>query len=611
MPHDTTLIATIVMGLGLAFLGGLLASKLRLPPLVGYLLAGVAVGPFTPGFVADEGLAAQLAEIGVILLMFGVGLHFSIKDLLAVRTIAIPGALGQIAAATALGIGVAHTWGWPFGAGLVFGLALSVASTVVLLRALEERGILDSANGRIAVGWLIVEDLAMVLALVLLPALAGVLGGDPGGAASPAGGASVALAVALTLGKVGLFLALMLVVGTRAIPWLLAQVARTGSRELFTLSVLATALGFAFGSATLFGVSFALGAFFAGVVLSESDFSHQAAADALPLQDAFAVLFFVSVGMLFDPTILIREPLAVLAVVLVIVLGKSLAAFGIVLAFGHPAPTALTVSASLAQIGEFSFILAGLGVTLGLLPPEGRDLILAGALLSITLNPLVFAGLDRLSSWLRARPGMLGRLERRSKDSLSALPPAHEGPQDHAVIVGYGRVGSVVGKGLKSQDLPIVVIEQNRRRVEALRQRGVPAVYGDATTPGVLEAAGTRRARLIVVATPEGYQTRRVLELARQINPGIDTAVRTHSEAEVAHLEKQGVGVAIMGERELALGLMDYALRSLGTSADRTRRVVQGVRVAGEGGVYERRYSEPPRGAPELRQHGDGAPPPV
>jgi len=612
MPHETTFIATIVVGLVLAFLGGLLASKLRLPPLVGYLLAGVAAGPFTPGFVADEGLASQLAEIGVILLMFGVGLHFSIKDLLAVRAIAIPGALGQIVMATALGIGVAHIWGWTFGAGLVFGLALSVASTVVLLRALEERNILDSANGRIAVGWLIVEDLAMVLALVLLPALAGVLGGTPRGAAGETGGGALAvtLALALTLGKVGAFLALMLVVGTRAIPWLLMQVARTGSRELFTLSVLATALGIAFGSAELFGVSFALGAFFAGVVLSESDFSHQAAADALPLQDAFAVLFFVSVGMLFDPMILFREPFAVLAVVLVIVLGKTLAAFGIVMAFGYPATTALTVSASLAQVGEFSFILAGLGVTLGLLPPEGRDLILAGALLSITLNPLVFAGLDRLSGWLRRRPGMLGRLERRRTDSLSVLPPTHEAPRDHAVIVGYGRVGSVVGKGLRSQNLPVVVIDQNRRRVEALRERGVPAVYGDATTPGVLEAAGTRRARLIVVATPQGYQTPRILDLARRINPSIDTAVRTHSDAEVAHLERQGVGLAIMGERELAFGLMDYALRSLGSSGDRARYVVQEVRVAGEGGVYERRHSEPWRGAPELRQHHGEVPPP-
>ena len=396
MPHETPLIATIVMGLVIAFCGGFLASKLRLPPLVGYLLAGVAIGPFTPGFVADAELAGELAEIGVILLMFGVGLHFSINDLLSVRRIAIPGAIGQIAVATAIGAAIAMAWGWSLGTGLVFGLALSVASTVVLLRALEERNALDSENGRIAVGWLIVEDLAMVLALVLLPALGESLGAEPRGFAAHAAGGSVAMALALTLGKVAVFIALVLLVGTRAVPWLLAQVARTGSRELFTLAVLALALGIAYGSAELFGVSFALGAFFAGVVLSESELSHQAAADSLPLQDAFAVLFLVSVGMLFDPTIMVREPLPVLAVVLVILLGKSLAAFAIVLAFAYPIRTALTVSASLAQIGEFSFILAGLGIALRLLPPEGRDLILSGALLSITLNPFVFAAIGPL-----------------------------------------------------------------------------------------------------------------------------------------------------------------------------------------------------------------------
>ena len=603
MPHETTLITTIVAGLVLAFGGGFVASKLKLPPLVGYLLAGVAVGPFTPGFVADQELAMQLAEIGVILLMFGVGLHFSIKDLLAVRRIAIPGAVGQIAFATALGAGMAYLWGWSFGAGLVFGLALSVASTVVLLRALEERSSLDSDNGRIAVGWLIVEDLAMVLALVLLPVFAGALGGTPQGGAGQLGGDNFLLTLALTFGKLALFLGLMLIVGTRSIPWLLEQVARTGSRELFTLSVLATALGIAFGSAELFGVSFALGAFFAGVVLSESDFSHQAAADSLPLQDAFAVLFFVSVGMLFDPSILVREPLAVLAVVVVIVVGKSLAAFGIVLAFGYPASTALTVSASLAQIGEFSFILAGLGVALGLLPPEGRDLILAGALLSITLNPLVFFGFDWLAEWLQRHPSLLGRIERRGDETLSTLPDETAGPSDHAVIVGYGRVGSTVGKALKSQGLPVVVIERDRRRVEALRARGVPAVYGDAATPGVLGAAGADRARLIVIATPEGYQTRRIIERVRILNPRIDIAVRTHNESEVAYLERQGVGVAIMGERELAFGLIDYALRSLGTSDKKARLVVQGLRVAGDGGAYERKDDPPARSVPELRPH--------
>ena len=600
MPHDTALIGTIVMGLVLAFAGGFVAIKLKLPPLVGYLLAGVAVGPFTPGFVGDTGLANQLAEIGVILLMFGVGLHFSIKDLISVRKIAIPGALAQIAVATLLGAGLAHLWGWTPGAGLVFGLALSVASTVVLLRALEQRNNLDSINGRIAVGWLIVEDLAMVLALVLLPALAGV--GGEGLSGNRAEGGDIALALFLTLAKVALFMALVLIVGTRAVPWILERVARTGSRELFTLSVLATALGIAYGSAVLFGVSFALGAFFAGVVLSESDFSHQAAADSLPLQDAFAVLFFVSVGMLFDPAILVRDPLSVLAVLAVILIGKSVAAFGIVLAFGYPARTALTVSASLAQIGEFSFILIGLGVTLGLVPAEGRDLVLAGALLSITLNPLLFLGSNWLDRWLRQQPGLLSLLERGGGQALSTLPEmAEDGFRDHAIIVGYGRVGRVVGKTLKDQNLPVVVVDKDRRRVEALRACGVLAIYGEASTPGILTAAGITQASLLVIATPEGFQTRRIIEIARKLNPGIDVAVRTYSDVEVAHLESEGVGIAIMGARELSFGLADYALRSLGVSPRRAAEIIQKERVSGEGGAFERRPQIPSREAPELR----------
>jgi CPA2 family monovalent cation:H+ antiporter-2 len=605
MPHDTMLISTIVMGLVLAFVGGLVAIKLRLPPLAGYLLAGVAVGPFTPGFVGDEALAGQLAEIGIILLMFGVGLHFSIRDLLSVRKIAIPGALAQMAVATALGAGLAHVWGWSFGAGLVFGLALSVASTVVLLRALEERNALESVNGHIAVGWLVVEDLAMVLALVLLPAFAAPLGGDATAVTGKVASQDIVMTVILTLGKVGLFLCLVLVVGKRVVPWILEQVARTGSRELFTLSVLATALGIAYGSAELFGVSFALGAFFAGVVLSESDFSHQAAADSLPLQDAFAVLFFVSVGMLFDPSILVREPLSVAAVLFVIIVGKSLVAFTIVLAFGYPVTTALTVSASLAQIGEFSFILVGLGATMGLLPPDGRDLVLAGAILSITLNPLVFVGLVRLSRWLRDRPGVIAWLERSDATGLASLPEGEDeaGLDRHAIIVGYGRVGGVVGKALGIEHLPFVVIEQDRRRVEKLRARGVAAIFGDAATPGVLQAARADKARLIVIATPEGFLTRRIIELARQLNPAIDIAVRTHSEGEVAHLEREAIGMAIMGERELAFGLTDYALRSLGVSEEAARKIVQNVRVSGEGGAFERRPDEIDRRAPEFRHH--------
>jgi len=397
MEHETALIATVSAGLGLAFVFGFLAARVKLPPLVGYLLAGVAVGPFTPGYVADAGLARQLAEIGVILLMFGVGLHFSVSDLLAVRRIAIPGAIVQIAAATALGAAVMRLWGWAWSAGLVFGLCLSVASTVVLLRALEERNLLDSGDGRIAVGWLVVEDLAMVLTLVLLPALA------PAGGASPAPGGSLPLTLALTLGKVAAFVAVMHFVGRRAVPWLLERVARIGSRELFTLGVLAIALGIAVGAASLFGVSFALGAFFAGVVISESDLSQRAASNALPLQDAFAVLFFVSVGMLFDPAVLLKSPLQVLLVVLIILVGKSVAAFGIVLAFGYPTRTALRISASLAQIGEFSFILVGLGISLSLLPGEAQSLVLAGAILSITLNPFVFNGVERLGGGTMAR----------------------------------------------------------------------------------------------------------------------------------------------------------------------------------------------------------------
>ena len=400
MHHDVPLIATVAMGFVLAFVFGFAADRLRLPPLVGYLLAGIAVGPFSPGFVADAGIAGQLSEMGVILLMFGVGLHFSAADLMAVRWIAVPGAVAQIAVATLMGMGVAALWGWSLGAGLVLGLSLSVASTVVLLRALEDRNALATSNGRIAVGWLIVEDLAMVLTLVLLPAFAEMLGGEP----QPHGAGGIWVSLVVTLGKVAAFVALAVLLGPRVVPWLLKQVARTGSRELFTLSVLALALGIAYGSAEIFGVSFALGAFFAGVVLSESDFSHRAAEESLPLQDAFAILFFVSVGMLFDPMVLIEDPLAVLAVLLVILVGKSIIAFGIVLMLGFPASTALTVSASLAQIGEFSFILAGLGIAIGLMPAEGRDLILAGSLLSIILNPLAFTAADRLLAWARTDP---------------------------------------------------------------------------------------------------------------------------------------------------------------------------------------------------------------
>jgi monovalent cation:H+ antiporter-2, CPA2 family len=564
MHHDTALIALVAMGFVMATAFGYLAARVRLPPIVGYLLAGIAVGPFTPGFVGDSGLAAQLAEIGVILLMFGVGLHFSIDTLLAVRWIAVPGAVGQIAVATAIGTVMAMSWGWSLGAGLVLGLALSVASTVVLLRALQQRNELDSQHGRIAVGWLIVEDLAMVLALVFLPAFAEVLKGSGDGELQVS---TLLWQLGITVGKIAIFVALMLFGGKRLVPWLLQQVARTGSRELFTLAVLALAMGIAVGSAQLFDVSFALGAFFAGVLLAESDLSHQAAADSLPLQDAFAVLFFVSVGMLFDPTIVVRDPLAVLAVLLAIVVGKSLAAFLIVLLFRYPVATALTVSASLAQIGEFSFILAAMGVSLGLLPPEGRDLILAGALISITLNPFVFATITPVTRWVRARPALYALVER-GASRLAVLPENRRSNplQNHAVIVGFGRVGGVIGAALMDRKLPFVVIERDLRLVEVLRERGIRAIYGDASTNGVLEAASIHTAKLLLIASPDSYAARRVLDLARQANPHIDTAIRTHNDHERQHFEKQGVGRVVMGEREMALGMTEYALESLSLS---------------------------------------------
>ncbi|TDR93125.1 cation:proton antiporter [Enterovirga rhinocerotis] len=410
MHHDVNLLLTIGMGIVLAFVFGFVAARLRLPPLIGYLAAGIAMGPFTPGYVGDTALAGQLAEVGVILLMFGVGLHFSLDDLKAVRWIAVPGAVGQIVVAAAIGLGVAMAWGWTFGAGLVFGLSLSVASTVVLLKALEERGLLSGANGRIAVGWLIVEDLAMVLALVLVPAFAGALGGGTGPATTASG---ALLAAGLTIVKVGAFLAIMLVIGPRILPAILREVARLGSRELFTISVLAAAMGIAFLAAKLFDVSFALGAFCAGMVLSKSEFSHRAAEDTLPLQDAFAVLFFVSVGMLFDPSVLVNHPGAVIVTVLIVVVGKAAIALAIVLALGYPASTATMVSASLAQIGEFSFILAALGIGLNIMQPLGRDLILAGAILSILLNPLAFWAIKPITGWFSALPGRLAGRARR------------------------------------------------------------------------------------------------------------------------------------------------------------------------------------------------------
>lgn len=560
MHHNLSLITTVAAGLGLALVLGFIAARLKLPALVGYLAAGIAIGPATPGFVADIDIASQLAEIGVMLLMFGVGLHFSLDDLMAVRKIAVPGAVVQMGVATALGAGLAHSLGWPLGAGIVFGLALSVASTVVLLKALESKGVLDSMNGRIAVGWLVVEDLAMVLVLVLLPALAPMLGGS-----APAGAPVDADGLWWTLGKtlleVTAFVALMLVVGRRVFPWLLWQVTKTGSRELFTLCVVAAAVTIAYGSSALFGVSFALGAFFAGMVLRESEFSHRAAEESLPLRDAFAVLFFVSVGMLFDPKVLVDHPLQVLAVVAVIVVGKSLAAFGIVLLFRYPLNTALTVSASLAQIGEFSFILAALGVSLKLLPPESQSLVVAGALISIALNPLVFSLIGPGERWIRARSALARKLEQRD-DPLAELP-AHTDEKFLArqvVLVGYGRVGKRIVEALQEKHVPVVVVDQNRERVEELRKRGMAAVSGDAADPATLIQAHIARAALLVIATPDALGVRQMIETARTLNPGVGVVVRSHNEDEAGLLEREGAARVFIGEQELAQAMVSHVL---------------------------------------------------
>jgi CPA2 family monovalent cation:H+ antiporter-2 len=557
MPHDTPLIATIVTGLGLAFLFGAIAQRLRVPPLVGYLLAGVAVGPFTPGFVADQALATELAEIGIILLMFGVGLHFSLNDLLSVRSIALPGAIVQMGAATTFGLGLALSMKWTVGAGLVFGLALSVASTVVLMRAIQERHLVESEQGRIAVGWLIVEDLAMVLALVLLPALAPVFGGSTGSIASdPLAarfGLGLAGVLALTFIKVTIFVASMLVVGRRVIPWVLHYIAHTGSRELFRLAVLSIALSVAFGAAKLFGVSFALGAFFAGMILSESALSQRAAEESLPLRDAFAVLFFVSVGMLFDPATIVREPWPVAATLLIIVFGKSIAAFLIVLAFRHPVATALTISASLAQVGEFSFILAEFGINLNLLPPQGRDLILAGAILSILLNPLMFAIAARLSQRIGSRLAPAAP----TRPLVSSGLRGRTALTEHTVLVGYGRVGRIIGTALRESEQRFLVIETSDPLIAELREANIEAIAGNAARPDVLEGANLAGAKYVMIAIPEAFEAGQVVQQARATNPISQIIARAHSDAEVEHLQSLGADTVIMGEREIARGMIE------------------------------------------------------
>ncbi|MDO8894943.1 MAG: YbaL family putative K(+) efflux transporter [Nitrosomonas sp.] len=570
MEHNIELITTIAAGFGLALIFGFIAERLKTPALVGYLLAGIAIGPATPGFVADIGIASQLSEIGIMLLMFGVGLHFSLNDLLAVKRIALPGAIVQMAVATILGMALADSWGWSLGAGLVLGLSLSCASTVVLLKALESRGLLETMNGQIAVGWLIVEDLVTVLILVLLPSFATMLGGSNGTGSATS---SLWLAVGHTLLLVSAFIALMLVVGHRVLPWLLWQVARTGSRELFTLSVVAFAICIAYGAAALFNVSFALGAFFAGMVMRESEFSHRAAEESLPLRDAFAVLFFVSVGMLFDPTILINEPMHVLAVVAIIIVGKSMAAMLLVLMLRYPLNTALTVAASLGQIGEFSFILAGLGLSLGLMSSEGMSLVLAGALISIAFNPIAFAAVVPIRNWILKYSAVARKYENRD-DPFAELPMSTERKflQGQVVIVGYGHVGQRIANALNEKDIPYIIAEQNRELVQHLRKQGKNAVSGDATEPSVLIQAHITDAAMLVVATSDPLNVRQMIDTARTLNPSIEIVLRTRSEDETKLLRKDELGTVFFGEEELAKSMTHHILDRFNAKSESTHK---------------------------------------
>nr|WP_256350729.1 cation:proton antiporter [Acinetobacter sp. CWB-G5] len=561
VPHDVDLIILLAVGFGLALIFGYLAVRLRLPPLIGYLIAGIIISPNTPGIVADIHLANQLAELGVMFLMFGVGMHFSLNDLLQVRRIALPGAILQIAVATLLGIGVSMIWGWSFGSALVFGLSLSCASTVVLLKALGDRGLLNSVNGKIAVGWLLVEDLVMVLVLVLLPATAVLLGGE---ALTGSADDNIWLTLGITLLKVVGFIAFMLIIGKRLVPMIMQFVARLGSRELFTLTVVAAAVSIAFGAYKIFGVSMALGAFFAGMVVKESDFSHRAEEETLPLREIFAILFFVAVGMLFDPRILVEQLVHVLAVVAIIMVGKTIAAMALVLFFRYPINTALTVGASLAQIGEFSFILATLGVSLKLLSLEGQNLILAGALISITLNSFVFSAIEPVQRWIRER-SHLARLLERSGDPLAMLPDevSQDYLRDQVVIVGHGEVGRRITKQLMAEDIKVVIAEENREIVENLREKGIAAVSGMATDPGVLIQAHIQHARLLVLSPMDILDIHKIVDIAKTLNPEIQVLVCAESKEEAEVIRRDQIGEVYFAKEEMAKNMSNHILNQI------------------------------------------------
>lgn len=528
--QDMPLLTTIALGLSAAFVCGMIAHKLKLPAIVGFLVAGIIIGPFTPGYVADAHVAEQLSEIGIVLLMFGVGLHFSLKDLMDVRRIALPGAVVQIVVAIAMGVAVTHCWGWPLESGLLFGLACSVASTVVLLRALEDNHLTQTANGRIAIGWLIVEDLVMVLALVFVPALAGL--GQAGEEGTTEG---MAQTILIAVAKISLFVVFMLVIGNRVLPWVLNLVAATRSRELFTLAVFAVAVGVAFGAGKIFGVSLALGAFFSGMMIRESHLSQEVAERALPFQDAFAVLFFVSVGMLFNPQILMTHPLEVLSCVLIIMVGKSAAAFLIVMLFRYPLKTGLLVSAGLAQIGEFSFILVAMGVSLKILPPEGRDIILAGALISISLNPITFLGSRLIFDLFESNKFLCRFFDMRDEDGLAHLTDEEvEELRRTVILVGAGQVGGYICDNIEARHTELVIIETNRQRVEALRQQGYHAIAGDAGSEETLREALIDKAKALVIVIPDPFEAGRIVDAARDVRPDIKIIVvdRFHNHDE-------------------------------------------------------------------------------
>ncbi|AHA28294.1 cation:proton antiporter [Candidatus Liberibacter americanus] len=586
MTHSS-FISTIIWGFVLSFIFGAIANRCRLPTLVGYLVAGILVGPRTPGFIASESLVPALAEIGIILLMFGVGLHFSVKDLLSVRGVALPGAIIQIALGTLFGVLMGQVMGWSIVGSIVFGLALSVASTVVLLTALQENRILETDRGKIAVGWLIVEDLIIVLALVFIPAMASI-GSDKYSSSDPLVfivnqflGYDIGILglIVITLLKVLAFVGAMLVIGRRVIPWILHTIFFTGSRELFRLGVLAIALGFAYGSAKLFGVSLSLGAFFAGMILAESELSHNAAQESLPLRDAFSVLFFISVGMMFNPDILLSNPMLLLMTVIIVVLGKSLIAFIICIAFGRSVSTALTISASLAQIGEFSFILAGLGVEFKMLPDLARDLILGAAIISIILNPLVFIlfeyiqpmivfcfakyagnlyrhGVETVSS-SRVEADLEPDMIAESKVDQEDVVVQNTELVDHAILVGYGRIGKIIGQNLKAAGISILVIEDSEKEINELRGLGIEVIYGNATIKKVLLMANIVEARSLVISIPNAFETAYITQEARSANPSILIISLADSEAEVEHLTRYGADTVVIGSREIAFGMLD------------------------------------------------------